>query len=111
MRLASFVLTLLGGVLAVVGIAWAALAAVQRRRQLERERAIVLRENAAGGNSADRLRQMGVPFTTWGDVITTRQDVEIAILTDALSNLRGPALVVLLGGVLSTIGGVLGLWA
>jgi len=104
MRAASFALVVLGGLLSFGPLAWLWLAGRQRAATLTAERTAIRSAAERGDDPPPNAS------TTWLDVLTTSQDIELAIIDNATTAARWPLLLVAVGIVASTLGGVLSLY-
>jgi hypothetical protein len=60
--------------------------------------------------AAEFLAATGRRFTNLRDIRLIREETALAIIDEQIKELRGPALLVLFGGVISTAGSLLSLW-
>ena len=106
MRAASLILVILGGVASAGALVWLWIVGAHRTATLQAERVALLDASEKGEEPplpADRL-------TTWGNVLTTRQDTELAIIANATTAAKGPLALIVAGIIASTVGGVLSLF-
>ena len=95
-----------GGLLSFGPIVWLWSASSRRTAALIAERSAILA-------AAEQHQEPPLPrdrWTTWADIMTTRQDIELAIIDNATTAARWPLSLVAVGIVASTLGGVLSLY-
>jgi hypothetical protein len=96
------VLYVLSFLLPVIAAVQAWRGAKSWRARLEKEKRAIetVREEIPLEDRTQVLRERGVRFTTYTDAGYQLQNIEIAIVDSALAELRGPALLALLGVLL-----------
>jgi hypothetical protein len=100
------ILIALGGALPIAALVWGAVGASRRMRELREQRQRIVDVENEPSETIERLRTEGIPLTTMGDLLRVRQDVEIAILRNALDDLKGPAVLALIGVIAGSVGSV-----
>jgi hypothetical protein len=117
---AVVVLTILGGVLPLTAIAWGAVSAHTRRSTANRQRARIQQlmdeDDQAATQRHERpdisaiLEAEGITrLSTYADRAASAQITQVAIIDNALADLRGPVLLGALGIICATIGSTLSL--
>lgn len=110
----ALVLTLLGGVLPIAGLVWAAKRAGGRHEELDRDLTEIARIAAAGGDDNNvttrAMHAVRQPTHTFAMELYTPELIERAILRSALDDLKGPALLAASGVMFATVGSLLSLW-
>ncbi|MFD2092624.1 hypothetical protein [Blastococcus deserti] len=108
------ILTVLGGVLPLAGLIWAWRAGFRQHAALDTDlRQIARLAQASGDDNEAATRAMYAvrqPTHTYAMELYTPELVERAILRSALDDLKGPALVAVIGVISATIGSLLSLW-
>ena len=109
MRAIAIVLTLLGGLLPLIGLLLAWLRARRAFTPLDADLRRIT-ELVSRNTPADEIAAVREPQFMNGELPYTPELVERAILRSALEDLRGPALLAAAGVVLATAGSVLSLY-
>jgi hypothetical protein len=105
------VLDVLSSVLVLVGLVWGGVALLRAERRLRAQKAAITRIRAEQealpsperANLGDLLHAAGLPFSTYGDALTQRQDVELAVIAYLRPTLSWPFGLAVAGAVLGLV--------
>ena len=108
----AVVLTVLGGVLPVVALGWAAVVTRREFQTLDRDLTrihAIAEAHPKPSEATPLMYAVRQPTTTNVTVLYTREEVQRAILASAISDLKGPALLAGAGALLGMVGGLVSL--
>lgn len=114
MRTAVLVVTLLGGLLPLAAVGWAALATTRAYRSLDddlqRIHAISHQHGSDPAKATPLMAAVRGPTSTNTTVLYQLEETRRAILRDTIDDLRGPAALAAVGVVFATVGSVWSLY-